>query len=131
MKIRNYTNILKILSEPSRLKLIKILGHRELCVCEIEEVTGLKQPTISQQIKRLKEVDLVKERNEGKWSYYSLNKKLLKDLLTSLDVFIDTNPEELEEFKTEIERLYGLSENIRIRKCKDKEVDGWVVRVES
>ncbi|MEQ8192108.1 MAG: metalloregulator ArsR/SmtB family transcription factor [Candidatus Eremiobacterota bacterium] len=120
MNIRNYIKILKILADPARLKLVKLLTCRELCVCEIEEVTGLKQPTVSQQIKRLKEADLVKERNEGKWSYYSLNTKLLKDFLLSLNDFIDMELEDLEEFKSEYEKLSGLSENIRIIECKCK-----------
>ncbi len=120
MNIRNYIKILKILADPARLKLVKLLTCRELCVCEIEEVTGLKQPTVSQQIKRLKEADLVKERNEGKWSYYSLNTKLLKDFLLSLNDFIDMELEDIEEFKSEYEKLSGLSENIRIMECKCK-----------
>jgi ArsR family transcriptional regulator len=119
MKINDYIKILKILSEPSRLKLIKLLSSRELCVCEIEEITGLKQPTVSQQIKRLREVELVTERNEGKWCYYSLNKSILDDFLTSFHSFIENKIEDLVEFKPYCEKLSGLSENIRIMKCKN------------
>jgi ArsR family transcriptional regulator len=120
MEIRNYANILKVLGEPARLRLFKLLTCKELCVCEIEEVTGLKQATVSQQLKRLKEVDLVKERKVGKWSYYSLNKKVLEDFLSSFNHFLDIKLEDLTEFKSECEKLSGLSENIRIIECKCK-----------
>ena len=120
MKIHNYVNILKILGDPARLKLFKLLTCKELCVCEIEEVTGLKQPTVSQQLKRLKEVELVRERNEGKWAYYSINKKVLEDFLSSFNNFIASNLEELEEFKAECNNLAGLSKNMRVIECKCK-----------
>ena len=118
MEINNCIKILKILGDPARLRLFKILTCKELCVCEIEEVTGLKQPTVSQQLKRLKEADLVKERNEGKWAYYSLNKKTLDDFLNFFHDFIEIKLEDLAEFKPECDKLAGLSENIRIIKCK-------------
>jgi len=121
MEIRNYIKILKILCDPARLRLIKLLSSRELCVCEIEEVTGLKQPTVSQQLKRLREVDLVTERNEGKWCYYTLNTKILKDLLASLNDFIDIDIEKIEEFKSDCEKLASLPQNVRVMKCKCRE----------
>ncbi|MEJ2691154.1 MAG: metalloregulator ArsR/SmtB family transcription factor, partial [Deltaproteobacteria bacterium] len=64
--------IMKALSDPSRVKIIKMLEYREMCVCEIREVLGLAQPTVSKHLKVLEEAGLVKRRKEGLWVNYCL-----------------------------------------------------------
>ncbi len=66
---------MKALSEKNRLKMVKMLQHRELCVCEIQAGLGLAQPTVSKHLKILEDADLVISRKEGLWVNYSLNNK--------------------------------------------------------
>lgn len=73
MDIKKYIKILKAMSDPSRLKLLKVLSGKELCVGEIEKVMNVKQSTVSQQLRRLKEAGLVIERKDGWRSYCSLD----------------------------------------------------------
>lgn len=121
MNLNYYVKILKAMGDPSRLKLLKILSEKELCVCEIEEVMNMKQTTVSQQLRKLKEADIVIERKEGWWSYYSLNREKLEEFFTYFREFIFADMEKLEELKPEEERISGLEENIRIIKCKRRE----------
>jgi ArsR family transcriptional regulator len=121
MNLNYYVKILKALGDPSRLKLLKILSEKELCVCEIEEVMNMKQTTVSQQLRKLKEAEIVIERKEGWWSYYSLNREILEEFFDAFRDFIFTDIEKLEEFKPEEQRINGLEENIRIIKCKKRE----------
>lgn len=61
------------LSEPIRLKIIELLRSQELCVCELGEKLDMAQSKLSFHLKTLKEANLVRTRQEGRWIYYSLN----------------------------------------------------------
>jgi ArsR family transcriptional regulator, arsenate/arsenite/antimonite-responsive transcriptional repressor len=61
------------LSEPLRVKVLDLLRHQELCVCELCDCLGITQSKLSFHLKALKEAELVRTRQEGRWIYYSLN----------------------------------------------------------
>ncbi|MGL5035964.1 MAG: ArsR/SmtB family transcription factor [Microcystaceae cyanobacterium] len=61
------------LSDPIRLKVLDLLRHQELCVCDLCEVLEISQSKLSFHLKTLKESQLVKARQQGRWIYYSLN----------------------------------------------------------
>jgi len=64
--------LLKSLSHPSRLLLLCQLVRAEACVSELEQATGIVQPSLSQQLGVLREEGLVETRREGKQIYYRL-----------------------------------------------------------
>ena len=70
-----FETIFKALGEPTRLKIIKLLADKELCVCDLEEVMQISQPRISQHLKVLKHAGLVNERKEGQRSICSLSSR--------------------------------------------------------
>jgi ArsR family transcriptional regulator len=61
------------LSEPLRIQTIELLRDQELCVCELCDRLLIAQSKLSFHLKILKEANLVKTRQEGRWAYYSLN----------------------------------------------------------
>lgn len=61
------------LSEPLRLQIIDLLREQELCVCDLCEALGTAQSKLSFHLKTLREAELVRSRQEGRWIYYSLN----------------------------------------------------------
>ena len=63
----------KVLSAPTRIKIINALANKELCVCDISELLGMSQSAISHQLRTLREQKLVKYRKEGRTVYYSLD----------------------------------------------------------
>ncbi|MBC8230143.1 winged helix-turn-helix transcriptional regulator [bacterium] len=65
-------NVFKALSDPTRLRILLLLQHGELCVCEVEEVLGMKQARISRHLNILRNVGLTKSRGVGRWVFYSL-----------------------------------------------------------
>ena len=78
------------LSDEVRLKIVRLLiAHKELCVCQLQEVFGISQPNISFHLRILKNAGLIKSRKEGKWSYYSLNKE--NSILMHLIPLIEKN----------------------------------------
>lgn len=72
--------VFKALSDKNRLLIVDMLSCGELCNCDIMEELELTQPTISHHIKILQHAGLIFSRKEGKWIYYSLNKKNFDDL---------------------------------------------------
>lgn len=61
------------LSEPLRLQILDLLRTREFCVCDLCEATGVTQSKLSFHLKVLREAELVRSRQEGRWIYYSLD----------------------------------------------------------
>ena len=79
----NLAYTFKALSDPARLKILfhlaeqtsgKCCGTGEgVCACDLEEVTGLSQPTVSHHMKCLMSVNLIKGEKKGKWMFYSID----------------------------------------------------------
>ena len=64
--------IFKVLSDPTRLKIINALLLSEMCVCDIAALLKMSQPAISHHLKSLRQTRLIKYRRDGKIAYYSL-----------------------------------------------------------
>jgi ArsR family transcriptional regulator, arsenate/arsenite/antimonite-responsive transcriptional repressor len=67
-----FLKIMKALSDPNRVKIMKMLQHKRLCVCEIRASLTLAQPTISKHLKILEEAGLVVYQKDGLWVNYAL-----------------------------------------------------------
>ncbi|MFA1821047.1 ArsR/SmtB family transcription factor [Virgibacillus oceani] len=74
LEIEEAAVILKLLGDKTRLTMIKILDTGECCVCEFVEIFQMSQPGISQHLKKLKDMGLVREKKKGQWIFYSINK---------------------------------------------------------
>ncbi|MGV2831708.1 ArsR/SmtB family transcription factor [Myxosarcina sp. GI1(2024)] len=61
------------LSVPLRLAVVDLLKDRELCVCDLCEHLNVNQSKLSFHLKTLKEAELIRSRQQGRWIYYSLN----------------------------------------------------------
>ncbi|MCP8319789.1 MAG: winged helix-turn-helix transcriptional regulator [archaeon] len=76
--------LFKALGDLTRLRMIKMLAIRELCVCEIMIALDLTQPNASHHLEILGREGIVKKRKEGKWTFYSLAKPEIVNLLNKL-----------------------------------------------
>ena len=70
--MREFIKVMKALSDPNRVKIIKLLQRRVLCVCEIQSALGLAQSTASKHLKILEESGLIAFSKEGLWVNYRL-----------------------------------------------------------
>lgn len=63
---------LKVLGDPSRLRMLDLLGQQSqpLCVCDITDLFSQNQPTISHHLRLLREAGLIDTEKRGIWSYY-------------------------------------------------------------
>ncbi len=69
-------DILKILADPTRLRLLSLVSREELSVAELQEILGMGQSRISSQLALLRQANLVSDRRDGKRAYYSLRSPL-------------------------------------------------------
>jgi len=75
---------LKVLANEDRLLLLCQLSLGEMCVSELEEQLGIRQPTLSQQLGVLRTEGVVDTRREGKQIFYSIAGPALLDILAVL-----------------------------------------------
>lgn len=71
--MKTFIRVMKALSDPNRVKMMKMLQNRPLCVCEIKEALGIAQSTASKHLKILEDADLVRSFKDGLWVNYSLS----------------------------------------------------------
>jgi len=74
--------LFKALSEPLRLKILRLLKEREMCLCEIIAAFNLAQPTASHHLEILETAGLVESRRKGKWVFFKLSKP---DVITRIE----------------------------------------------
>jgi ArsR family transcriptional regulator len=70
--MKDFSRVMKALSDPNRVRVLKLLEGGALCVCEIQDVLGLAQPTVSLLMKTLEDAGLVHKERQGTWMFYSL-----------------------------------------------------------
>jgi len=83
---RKQSRFFKALADETRLRILGLLGVREMCVCEVMVALGLTQPTASHHLRILENIGLVKDRKEGKWVFYSIANPELFEGMHKLNV---------------------------------------------
>ncbi|UCG13653.1 MAG: helix-turn-helix transcriptional regulator [Deltaproteobacteria bacterium] len=73
--------IYKVLGDPTRLKILLALRGDEMCVCDLAAFLCLTESAVSHQLRRLKDLGLVKNRRDGQILYYSLNDDHVAELI--------------------------------------------------
>ena len=86
---------LQALADPVRLRIVRLLGERERCVCHLTESLGLSQGTVSHHVGVLKRAGLVSDRRDARWTYYRLDPEVTLRLRQSLVDLLDVTRVEL------------------------------------
>ncbi len=74
--MRKVLELVKLLSDESRLRILMLLTKKELCVCQIMGVLNMSQPLVSRNLSMLLKAGFLKDRREGKLMFYSMRKVL-------------------------------------------------------
>ena len=70
--MRDFIRVMKALSDPNRVKMVKLLQHRVMCVCEIQASLGIAQSTVSKHLKILEDAGIIAFSKDGLWVNYRL-----------------------------------------------------------
>jgi ArsR family transcriptional regulator, arsenate/arsenite/antimonite-responsive transcriptional repressor len=95
--MKEFIKVMKALSDPSRVKILKMLRQRMLCVCEIQTALGLAQSTTSKHLKLLENAGLVFSSRDGLWINYQLSDGaqsiFAAGMLDSLNLWLEDDPQ--------------------------------------
>jgi ArsR family transcriptional regulator len=64
--------LFRALADPTRLRLLNLIGDQEICVCYLVEILRMSQPKISRHLAYLRKAGIVAARREGKWMHYRI-----------------------------------------------------------
>ena len=80
-ELNDLAEFFKVFGDVTRLKLLSVLFHSEMCVCDLSKTLNMSQSAISHQLRILKQMKLVKNRREGKTVFYSLADGHIKTII--------------------------------------------------
>jgi len=83
--------LIRLLSEPNRLRLFALLTRGERCVCDIQSATAMPQNLASHHLRVLREAGLIEARRDGRWAYYRVNKAYWARIYPALCRLFDPN----------------------------------------
>ncbi len=93
--MKSIERVLKCLADPNRLRILKLLERRKMCVCELSYVLGIRQPSVSRHLKRLKGAGLVCGEQDGFWTNYFLCRQAgqrIKVVLACICAHLEEDP---------------------------------------
>ena len=99
MVLDNKVRIFKALSDSNRLRILKMLQVRSLCVCEITEILGLATSTVSSHLRILRDAGFIVELKEGKWVNYMINTHPTDPVLASLNSIMHALLNDIEDIQ--------------------------------
>ena len=87
-------NIFKVLSDETRIRILVMLYHKKLCVCQLCGVLEESQPKISKHLAKLRDMGYVKDERQEQFIFYCLNNndKVLQAILQDIDNNIEAYP---------------------------------------
>ena len=104
VEVRPMTRLFRALGDETRLRIVALLTHGELCVCHLEDALGLSQPNASRHLTVLKSAGIVEHRRVGTWVYYKLTTQTDADCRRVLSTVLSTfNKREV--LRQDVERL--------------------------
>ena len=95
--MKSFTKVMKALSDPNRVKIIKLLQQKSMCVCELRAALEIAQPSVSKHLKILEEANLVDYQKDGLWVNYYLtdgkNSPYAASVMGNLKHWLEDDPE--------------------------------------
>jgi ArsR family transcriptional regulator len=109
---RTSANVFKALSDPNRIRIVKMLEGRELCVCEVREVLGLSTSTVSKHLSILRDADLITDAKDGRWVNYRLHSESGSALVRSQLDLVKKSFLDDEEVQSDRKKLARVDRNL-------------------
>lgn len=78
--------LINLLANPTRLKMAYLLCNKELCTNDLERILDVEQTLVSHHLRVFKDLNLTKERREGRWRFYSIDDKKIHDFFQAIRI---------------------------------------------
>ncbi len=113
--MKSHLKVLKALSDKNRLRIMKMLEARPMCVCEITAVLNLAPSTVSKHLSLLYEAELIEDRKEGRWVNYSLPSKSLIPFVSKMLQLLRRSLKDDPEVSADLEKAKKVN---RVELCR-------------
>jgi ArsR family transcriptional regulator len=70
--MKEMVKVFKAVADPNRIRILKMLQLKKMCVCELSAVLGITQPSVSRHLSMLRDAGLVKDERDSQWINYQL-----------------------------------------------------------
>ena len=110
--------VLKAVSDSTRIRILMSLLDGELCVCRITALLKLAPSTISKHLSILRHAKLLKSRKEGKWVYFELNLSGKEDLITKTIELLKNSLKNDSTIKSDYAKLQKILKMGQVEVCR-------------
>jgi len=114
--MEHITQLYKALSDKTRLRILLLLVHGELCVCDLMAILDEPQSKVSRHLAFLKKSNLIKSKRIGVWMYYSL-KEWTDGFYTAQIKCMREKLSHLKQFSMDIKKMWELKRKKQAIKC--------------
>ena len=109
--------VLKSLSDRTRLRIVRLLLHRDLCVCELLFILDMAQSRVSHQLRILRDAGLVEDTRDGQWIIYRIPPDVRATIAPLFRLFRENAADTKEEANDKTMLEACLREGLRKKKC--------------
>lgn len=110
--IEKYEKIFKALSDKNRLRILKMLQKKSLCVCEITSILKLATSTVSKHLSILTEAGLIVSTRDKKWINYKINPEPEDNIISATLLFVHLQLEDDELIKKDRKEIACVDRNV-------------------
>ena len=87
--MRELVKVFKALGDKNRLRILKMLQHKKMCVCELSAALGITRPSVSRHLGLMKDAGLVQDERNGQWIDYSLCKNAVNKYASVIQLHLN------------------------------------------
>lgn len=113
--MQNLNQIFTLLKDETTLRIVMLLEKKELCVCQLVEITGVSQPNISKKLANLRKFNFVKGRKDSLYTFYSLQRDM--EILINIIDLIGDKVEAYPTIKNDLIKSKEADAFLKANKC--------------
>lgn len=110
--MRELVKVFKALGDRNRLRILKMLQQKKMCVCELSAALGITRPSVSRHLGLLRDAGLVQDERSGQWIDYSLCKDTINEyapvIQSHLKEWINDDP----KIRADIKKIKNLDREV-------------------
>ena len=94
-------SVMKAASDRNRIRILKMIQYKTMCVCELASVLGIKQPSVSRHLKKLKDAGIIGSKKDGLWTVYFIEpcNTFARDIVSGVKKQLNDDPQVMEDLK--------------------------------
>jgi ArsR family transcriptional regulator len=108
---RDLVTLFKALGDRSRIRIVRMLQERQLCVCEVREILGLSNSTVSKHLSILRAADIVVDEKDGKWVNFRLNRRSTSPVVHALLILLKSRLADDYQIRKDLEMVRKVDRN--------------------